>query len=543
MNKFLNDSTKRKLYFGQKIQPTQFVPQYKNNKKIVTVNIWRNIGVEYFLPIINDYLQLENYEAKFSLSFYDSSIDLRNYESADLDIIYQEINRENVEGIVELIQSKVSELEERGAKFTALVFQIHKDVSDQFEPKELQKIFYPKPCEIIKADYAANLETFFQPRLLGITGNWLAPSIAYTTARSIASKIILPLFVAQTKVIAIDLDNTLYQGILAEDGIRNLKQSENQTALIQHLRELKKKGVMICLVTRNHAADVDELLLSQNHIGLSLQDFDFVHATWEPKENIIVEILRITRVGQDALLFIDDSPIEILRVEKALSNVKTLLFFDENETLIYLKHLPSLQIQKPEKESKIDRVRDLVQNEKRMSIFQNLDDAAAHKELGVSIKFHKNDENLIPRAAELSRKTNQFNANLKRYSEIDVKRYLTNPRSYLVTTSLRDNLADSGIVSIMIAQLEESNSLRIDEFCISCRALGRGLESEVFFGSIKEINQSLDRNVQSVLMETLIGPRNAPFFDWARQFLPGDFEGGTMLIGTEVLNNWASNLG
>ena len=542
MKNIFNNPEVRQSFFGVVVKPSQFAELAIEIGEPVVINVWRNTGVEHILPVVSSYFAAHNFETKFQLSYFDSSLEFRTRKEADIDLVYFELNSENFEGSFNLFESKARELAERGARAVAFFIQVHPEISGIFDKDQFRKSVRSYPIEIVSnQDSFLDLSEFFQPRLLGITGNWLSPQIAFHSARTIATKLLLPYITTQIKVLAVDLDNTLYNGVLAEDGPKELFQSVNQISLIKYLRRLKSNGIIICLVSRNNVEDVKNLLTGNNNLNISLDDFDFIYASWEPKENILRAILVDTKIGQDAVLFIDDSVIEIYRAEESFPKIQTLLFSDDQYSIIYLENHPGLRHGNKSTQFKVDRGLDLRQNEQRKNIFLNLYNAQAHQELRVRLTFQKNASHLLPRGAELSAKTNQFNASLKRFNEFDLSNYIDKNNRKLVFSDLQDKFADSGTVSIMAVSISNMQ-LVVDEFCISCRALGRGLESEIFFGSIRLIFSEFPELIDSISIQTKIGPRNLPFFEWADQEKFVKNEDGTIIIPLSDFTNWRSDL-
>jgi FkbH-like protein len=177
---------------------------------------------------------------------------------------------------------------------------------------------------------------------------------------------------------------------------------------------------------------------------------------------------------------------------------------------------PGLFSKKISSLNEIDRALDLKSNQIRNSIFSSLGDKEAFRELEVELQFESSNVNLTPRCAELSNKTNQFNFALKRLSEYQLRNYLQKEEHKVITSNLSDKYANSGIVSLLCVDYSNLNEVLIDEFCISCRALGRGLEDEIFFGSLaKALDSRLLPETSKIRISYQKGDRNSPAINWA----------------------------
>jgi FkbH-like protein len=354
---------------------------------------------------------------------------------------------------------------------------------------------------------------FQDERLETISGNWLSMDAYSIFGRTISLNLILPFLITRIKLIAVDLDNTLYNGVLGEDGLDGIWQSDSQQKLVSWLEIQKKCGSMLAVVSRNEIEDVNNLF---ERFSQWKDLFDFVYASWTPKENIFEEILNVTRISEESILFIDDSMSEIKNVQSAFPKMQAIVFTDQESTINFLKNHPGFLSRKISAINVIDRASDLKSNKIRDSIFSSLGDREAFRELEVKLQFESSNVSLLPRSVELSNKTNQFNFALKRFGEHQLKTYLHNEKRKVITSNLSDRYANSGIVSLMCIDYSSLSEIRIDEFCISCRALGRGLEDEIFFGSLAKALESTQlSDFSRISISYKKADRNAPAVNWA----------------------------
>lgn len=507
----------RNVLFSNSISRREVIERkyaFLNEFESTVINIWRNTGVEAYTPIIERYLEYFGFKARFNISAFDSSFDLRSWEVANLDLIYISILDLDSREILDLLSSRIKDLFELGSKNVSVAIQIPPERSIlDVKPNLLKTLFPDVEVFIISKDEMNEALRFQDERLETISGNWLSMDAYSIFGRIISLNLILPFLITRIKLIAVDLDNTLYNGVLGEDGLDGIWQSNFQQKLVSWLEFQKKCGSMLAVVSRNEIEDVNKLF---GRFSQWKDLFDFVYASWTPKENIFEEILNVTRISEESILFIDDSMSEIKNVQSAFPKIQGIVFTDEESTINFLQNYPGFLSKKNSAVNVIDRASDLKSNKLRDSIFSSLGDREAFRELEVKLQFESSNVSLLTRSVELSNKTNQFNFALKRFTEYQLKTYLHNEKCKVITSNLSDRYAKSGIVSLMCIDYSSLSEIRIDEFCISCRALGRGLEDEIFFGSLAkalELTQLPDFSRISISYKK--GDRNSPAVNWA----------------------------
>jgi FkbH-like protein len=420
-----------------------------------------------------------------------------------------------LEDVRELIKSRIALLYKLGSKSISVALQFPSSIVDFSGSSDYLRAEFPGVpiLEINRKNLSSNF-SFEDKRLQSISANWLTKDAYSYFGRQIAMNILLPFLVTRIKLIAIDLDNTMYNGVLAEDGINAIWQSDFQVKLTSWLFQQKSSGVMVAIISRNEEEDVEKLLKSHPEwAGL----FDFVLASWKPKEKLIEEVLSITRISQESVIFIDDSIYELNNVQNSFPKIQKVQYRDDPETINLLTMHPGLNSTQIPVSSGIDRASDLKSNTKRESIFTIMSDKEAFKELRVELNFKKDSISHVTRGAELSSKTNQFNFALRRLTNLEIRSYVDNPHTAIVLADLKDKYADSGLISFMCLNLSGEEILVVEEFCISCRALGRGLEDEIFFGSLFTALQGQSSlNFKEIHIMYRQGERNSPVIEWTK---------------------------
>jgi FkbH-like protein len=284
-------------------------------------------------------------------------------------------------------------------------------------------------------------------------------------------------YIKRKKVIVLDADNTLWGGIIGEDGVDGIKCDENYPGIIykrfqQQLKELLDSGVILCMVSKNNFHDVKELF-EKRKMPLSWDDFLIKKINWMPKSQNIREIAQEINVGLESLLFIDDSDFEIHEVSTAL-RIDTLQVSTVNliENLKLLEDELSLKAIRLTQEDR-DKLNQYRAEQKRSEVFKDISSIDEFIEsLNIKIDYWINNKTQIKRVTQLINKTNQFNLTTKRYSESEVLKMMDNDKVF--SFKVEDKFGDMGIVSVVIVK---DNT--IDTFLMSCRVLGRKIEDKV----------------------------------------------------------------
>jgi FkbH-like protein len=276
------------------------------------------------------------------------------------------------------------------------------------------------------------------------------------------------------KALIFDCDNTLWKGVLGEDGFDNIKMFQE----VQYLAKiLSKSGVIIGLCSKNNAKDIDEVI--QNHKNMILKSKDIVikKVNWEDKVSNIKAIAKELNIGLDSLVFVDDSDFEVNLIKEELPMVKVLqvpkkeceynllirnamnLFYNPSQTKEDLVKVTmyKTQVQRVNQEQKIGNIEEYL------------------KSLKLEITTYIDDINSVARISQMTQKTNQFNLTTKRYAHKDIEVFINNDNYTVLAIGVNDKFGDNGIVGLAI--LEYNNNIAyIDTLLMSCRVLGRNIE-------------------------------------------------------------------
>ena len=303
------------------------------------------------------------------------------------------------------------------------------------------------------------------------------PLLGMTTAAHIRS-----IFGYSAKVLILDLDNTLWGGIIGEDGLSGINidpstaNGEGYIALQKYAKDLKNRGILLAICSKNNFKDAQMPFERHKSMILELDDFIIFKANWKDKASNIEDIAQELSLGLDSIVFIDDNPTERSWVRSSLPNVIVPECGDTPwEMLAALRsgmYFESIIITKEDVKrhenykSNLDRKKHERKHITMESFLEGLEMLAESKEIGPTT---------LSRATQLINKTNQFNLTTRRYSEEQVKSISESLDYWARCFYLKDKFGDNGLIGVMIVK-KLNESWHIDSFLMSCRVLGRTME-------------------------------------------------------------------
>lgn len=291
-----------------------------------------------------------------------------------------------------------------------------------------------------------------------------------------------PLTGKLAKVCVVDLDHTLWGGVIGEEGLAGIQlSSEYPGAAFQDLQRgllaLRERGILLAIASKNNAADALEAI--DRHPGMLLrrEHFAAMEIHWGPKAESLRAIARTLNVGLDALAFVDDNPVERQQIRLELPEV----------TVLELPAQPLLYAQTLRECPAFERLTLSEEDRQRASLYQAEQDrqvaAAASSspaEFLASLNQRAEITAVTPltlaRTAQLTQKTNQFNLTTRRYSETELAAITERPGWQVWTIRVEDRYADNGLVGVAITQTT-GGICEIDTFLLSCRVISRGVET------------------------------------------------------------------
>lgn len=284
------------------------------------------------------------------------------------------------------------------------------------------------------------------------------------------------------KCLILDLDNTLWGGILGEDGIANLQISGSYPGSCFHdfqrmILELKNQGVLLGICSKNNYDDVAECFKERDDLVLSLDDFVSKKINWLEKRQNIKELAKELNIGLDSIVFVDDNPIERENV-KTLGEV-TVLDFPKSPHLMveyfareFYKNFGTYLLTDDDINKNTYYKNRAKSNELRN---KSVGEDDFIKKLNIKITYAMMNENNSDRIAQLINKANQFNLTTRRYKKTELVN-MTN--TMIIAIRVTDKFGDLGITGVAIIRKRDKKEAIVDTFLMSCRILGRKIEQE-----------------------------------------------------------------
>lgn len=515
------------------------------------ISILSNIIIHQFKEIIEYSLRVENINAIVEFSDYDNIIqDSAKVACSNAVIIFWELCN-LVEGlnykIEQLEEDQINEIAEKTClaidltfknlessslvianKFSSVIFPFPSKTQSNFDkldnilnrhisnvaPKNVKLIDIEKVFCQIGIHKSIDLRYYYSSKAL-YTIDFFKEY----------SRLVKPLIMSANgkskKAIIFDCDNTLWKGILGEDGFENIDMSaHSKSGIIFHEIQslalaLSKQGILIGLCSKNNLADVDEVVGNHSDMLIREEYITIKKINWTDKATNIRQIAKELNIGLDSIVFVDDSPFEINLIKEQLPEVKVLqvpeklyeypqmlrsnlgLFYNLSLTK---EDLVKSQIYKQQSE-----------REELKSSFSNVEEFLASLEL--KINMFEDNSSFIPRMAQMTQKTNQFNLTTKRYTETDIEKFVNSNTSKVFAWSVSDKFGDNGITGLCIIKFNVKDA-EIDTFLMSCRIIGRNIEFSVMDFLIDNL---IKLNIDSITAKYVQTAKNVQVADFYKK--------------------------
>ena len=467
-------------------------------EKQYRVQVFRNHSFEFIAHMMGAYLDYARMGVDFCYSGYDDSFSFWKLDAAaDLVLIWIDATRYHSASVQEFINERVEALRQRYLGPVLIV------------PYGAELSFLQSGVTVWNLTEVRGLlgTGVTEERTQSVTGTALSGDAMLAIAKTLGLRYFPALLQPPMKAIVVDFDNTLYEGVLGEDGIENLRLTEGHRRLQRKLREFSQQGLFLCAVTKNDPADIQALLRARTDFPLQADCFTKIAASWGEKSAAMLEIEQFLHIGTESILFIDDNIGELTAMEAAFPRIGLLQAMD-NADLTYeiLSNYPRLFKVNKTAEDSVRRV-DIIAEADRETMRRALSREDFLRSLEVRLTFEIQNPAQAIRISELANKTNQFIFNYKRYKQAEIEQMFCSPSYVVVTASLSDRLSDSGLIGVCVGK-QEADYVLLEECFISCRALGRGIEDVIVCMAIRNILQCAQRSKLLVCFQE--GPRNQP---------------------------------
>ncbi|HAG13198.1 MAG TPA: FkbH domain-containing protein [Ruminococcus sp.] len=378
-------------------------------------------------------------------------------------------------------------------------FALRTPVSFAFQLRKLNLLFsetaaaaYPNLYPIALSEIQAELgkSAFFEDRTW-----YLAKMAVCTDALPVVAARLLDTVTALAgkvkKCVVVDLDNTLWGGVIGDDGLDGIQLGELGdgpafAALQRWLLELKRRGILLAVCSKNNEDTAKEPFEKHPEMVLRLEDFAAFVANWENKAENISRIQKTLNIGMDSFVFLDDNPFERNLVREMLPDV-TVPELPEDPALVPA-YLDSLHLFEAVSFSEEDAARTAqyqaeASRTAAQSHFTNYDEYL--QSLNMTGEILPFDSFHYPRIAQLTQRSNQFNLRTVRYTEADIAAMAEDPDCFTRYMTLADRFGEHGLISVVICRKKNADTLFIDTWLMSCRVLRRGVEGCLFDAIVK----------------------------------------------------------
>jgi len=322
---------------------------------------------------------------------------------------------------------------------------------------------------------------------------------------------IKPLKALSKKCVVLDLDNTLWGGVVGEDGFNGIHLGpspegrsfwEFQKALLA----LYQRGILLAVNSKNNEADALEVIRNHPHMVLREEHFAALRINWEDKVSNLKDLAAELNLGLDSFVFLDDDKMQRGMVRALLPEVLTVEM--PEDPALYLKTLQGLNdfnaLQLTDEDLRRGQ---LYASERQRRTFKQtagIEDYLHGLETVLTIE--PVNAFSIPRIAQLTQRTNQFNMTTRRYQEEDVTRMSQSPAFLVLSLNAKDRFGDNGLTAAAVIEKKSGRVWRIDSFMMSCRIIGRKIE-EAFLAHI--LQRALAEGVQTVTADFVSTEKNA----------------------------------
>lgn len=281
---------------------------------------------------------------------------------------------------------------------------------------------------------------------------------------------------APLKAIVLDCDNTLWRGVVGEDGAAGVRIDEGHRALCAFVKNRIASGMLLCLASKNVEADVRAVFEERADFGLSWSDVTAHRVNWSPKHENVAALAAELNLGLDAFVFLDDSPVECGEMRARRPEVLTLQLPGEAADFgPFLEHVwafDEVRAATEEDRRRAQRYREERRRAKERRAASSIEDFVAS--LALEVRIEPGSEATLERMSQMSQRTNQFNLTTVRRDVDEMRETMGGERCCEIVT-VSDRFGDYGITGLLIAE-PESEALLVDTLLLSCRVLGRGVE-------------------------------------------------------------------
>jgi FkbH-like protein len=330
---------------------------------------------------------------------------------------------------------------------------------------------------------AAGLDAWHDPALWRRSKQEVSPAAAPMWGELLA-RLLAAAQGRVAKCLVLDLDNTLWGGVIGDDGLEGIvlgqgsAAGEAHAAFQAYAAALARRGVILAVNSKNDEANALEAFERHPEMVLKRADISAFVANWNDKASNLREIARALNIGLDALVFADDNPFERELVRQALPMVGVPEL--PEDPAFYARciadagYFEGLSVTAEDRE----RTRQYQANREREALQAGATDMEGYlRSLGMALRWRPFDAIGLQRVVQLINKTNQFNLTTRRYTEEEVAAVMADPAAFGLQLRLTDRFGDNGVIAVVIGRLAADGAAVVDTWLMSCRVLGRRVEA------------------------------------------------------------------
>ena len=493
----------------------------------IRLRVHRNHPFEFIASLLQPFCAYDWRRINVEIGDYDDSLSFILNGNADIELIWLDYERYKLapEALSDWLKSRVEALHAATrAPILVAAWPSHANGAANFNASLRAWTMDLPGVRIMPIDEVADAlgNDYHDQRMSGIGGTQLSERANVTLARLLGLSWLPAALRPRLKAVVFDLDNTLWGGVLGEDGQDGVLVGQGYDLLQEKAANLAQSGLFVGVLSRNEPEDV-EAMFASGRMKLLAQSVSARSVSWGSKAEGMAEIAKTLRIGFDSILFVDDNPGELAAVATGCPGIHLLHAKpDPRETCRALNHYPGLFSFGLDATDSL-RSSDLSSNDARQSLRSaTVDHNEYVASLELELRVALNPARYRSRLHQLSQKTNQFNLALRRLSETDVSDVISASDRHVVAIWMTDKFSNSGLIAAMFVSSDGQGTLCVDELCISCRALGRGVEDLMVVTAIDAAVVELAANcsipIKQVRFHTQRGPRNDPARAWLEAF-------------------------
>ncbi|MFX1285373.1 MAG: HAD-IIIC family phosphatase [Promethearchaeota archaeon] len=306
------------------------------------------------------------------------------------------------------------------------------------------------------------------------------------------------------KCIVLDLDGTLWGGIIGEDELDGIKLNVTYPGIEfldfqRSLLSLNNRGIILAVNSKNNPEDALEVFQKHPFMLIKEKNLAAHRINWNDKVKNLIELSKEINIGLDSMVFFDDNPIERERVRTSLPEVHVVelpsnpaLF---RQALEKLNDFNTLSLTRED----LNRSEMYYARRKRQVLEQQVQSVEEFiKSLNIVAKIRYADDSVLPRVTSLLNRTNQFNLTTRRYTEAEIRQMHSDREGHLFyTLEVHDKFGHEGTVGVAIVKVKSAETYLIDSFLMSCRVIGRKIETTFLYKIIKDVQNKKVKNLEA----------------------------------------------